>query len=63
MIEYRIATSSSRNHHPGPKAWKTKSLHLSRRGYIPHDNPFVFKEAICQAMVKPETPFKSSLTE
>ena len=52
MTEYKIATSSTRNNHPGPKGLEDEVMSLVEQGFTPHGSPFIFKEAICQAMIK-----------
>lgn len=52
MTEYRIATSSNRNNHPSPKGLEDEVAALIAQGFAPHGSPFIFKEAICQAMIK-----------
>lgn len=70
IIDYRIASSSNRNHHPGPKGLEAEVTGLIEEGFTTHGSPFVFKEAICQAMIKvrqvsspPDAPSQTSRNE
>lgn len=52
ILDYRIASSSNRNHHPGPQGLEAEVTSLIEEGFSAHGSPFVYKEAICQAMIK-----------
>ena len=52
MTQYRIASSSNRNNHPGAKGLEDEVAALIEEGFVPHGGPFIFKEGICQAMIK-----------
>jgi hypothetical protein len=52
LAEYRLASSSGRNNYSGPDGLEYEVASMIELGFLPHGSPFMFKEAICQAMLK-----------